>query len=235
MIGKVNIALLFLICVIIAFFGGVQFSDDVKSALHLGDSITQIGEQQGQAETASVKAEDAAQEVSEAANSEVEAGEDAGESDKSEKTGTVDQSEETDVPSDNDTGNVMDNVTVTAEERFSEPTEFKYGVNSADGITLTWNATNLSGKTINYYTVNISTSNPVGDPSYDQQTGESTFQIPYVGPIGPNEELGVFHLFTYQGALHTVTIDSIDLEYADGTKETVQYNRSTSDNSGMDD
>ncbi|PWV98008.1 hypothetical protein DFQ01_11990 [Paenibacillus cellulosilyticus] len=162
---------------------------------------------------------------------EAEAGPDASASEESEELAEG-------IPMDNDTGNVMeqdqDQVIVSAEERFSEPTKFKYGVNSVGGITLTWRASNLSGKTINYYTVNISTFNPVGDPSYDRHSNESTFRIRYVGPVEPNEELGVFHLFTYQGALHTVVIDSIDLEYADGTEEHVSYDRSTSDNSGMD-
>ncbi|VTR47383.1 Uncharacterised protein [Actinobacillus pleuropneumoniae] len=122
---------------------------------------------------------------------------------------------------------------VTAENRFSDPREFRYSVNSANGITLTWLVDNLTGKTINYYTVKVSTFNPVGDPSYDEHSGKNSFNLQYVGPVIPGLELGVFELFTYQGALDSIRIDEVDLEYADGTKETVVYNRTTKDDSGL--
>ncbi|WP_260871326.1 hypothetical protein [Paenibacillus sp. Y412MC10] len=122
---------------------------------------------------------------------------------------------------------------VTSENRFSDPREFRYSVNSANGITLTWLVDNLTGKTINYYTVKVSTFNPVGDPSYDEHSGKNSFNLQYVGPVIPGLELGVFELFTYQGALDSIRIDEVDLEYADGTKETVVYNRTTKDDSGL--
>ncbi|MEF2967178.1 hypothetical protein V3851_15175 [Paenibacillus sp. M1] len=114
-----------------------------------------------------------------------------------------------------------------------EPTTFNYSVNSADGVKLTWIAQNLTGKTINYYTVKISTFNPVGDPSYDQLTGESSFSVKYVGPVEPDDELLVFDLFTYQGALETIRIDEIVLQYNDGSEVTVNYGYQTSDDSGL--
>jgi len=116
----------------------------------------------------------------------------------------------------------------------SEPSEFKYNRNSADGITLTWMATNQTDQTINYYTVHLRTINPVGDPSYDQNSGESSFDLKYVGPVEPGGTLIVYQLFTYQGALDSIVIDDIDLQYADGTKQTVRYGFQTSDDSGMD-
>ncbi|WP_334077529.1 hypothetical protein [Paenibacillus sanfengchensis] len=114
-----------------------------------------------------------------------------------------------------------------------EPLTFNYSINSADGVKLTWEAKNLTGKTINYYTVVISTFNPVGDPSYDQMSDESTFKLKVVGPVKPDETLLLFDLFTYQGALHTIKIDKILLEYDDGTTETIDYGYETSDSSGL--
>ncbi|GMK42240.1 hypothetical protein PCCS19_52990 [Paenibacillus sp. CCS19] len=230
MIGKVNIALFFLIAVIVAFFAGVQLSDNVKSALNLGDSVVKIGEQKNpNAEGPSAPAADPIVESTENEAGVEEAGLNAGEKEVSEDK----MPEESDFPSDNDTGNILDNDTARASERFSEPTDFNFGRNSVDGITLSWFANNLSGKKINYYTLNVSTYNAVGDPSYDQHSGESTFRIKYVGPVEAGEEIVVFNLFTYQSALSSIVIDSIDLEYADGTKETVAYDRSTSDDSGL--
>ncbi|MBD3921154.1 hypothetical protein H8B09_20470 [Paenibacillus sp. PR3] len=230
MIGKVNIALLFLIVVLVAFFAGVQMSDNVKSALNLGDSVVKIGEQKSPiAEEPSAPSAAPIVETPEDDPGIKEAGLDAGEKVASESAAP----EESDFPSDNDTGNIIDHETAKASERFSEPTDFKFGRNSADGITLSWFANNLSGKKINYYTLNVSTYNAVGDPSYDRHSAKSTFQVKYVGPVEPGEEIVVFNRFTYQSALNSITIDSIDLEYADGTKETVAYDRSTSDDSGL--
>lgn len=235
MINKVNIALLFVIAVLVAFLAGVQSSDNVKSALNLGDSIVKIGEQKNPiAEEPSASTEDPIVETTEDEAGVEEAGIEAAELDADETKASQETAlEEPDFPTDNDTGNRLDNETAAAGERFSEPTEFKFGRNSVDGITLSWFANNLSGKRINYYTLNVSTYNAVGDPSYDRHSSKSTFQVKYVGPVEPGEEFVVFNRFTYQSALNSITIDSIDLEYADGTKETVKYDRTTSDDSGL--
>lgn len=121
----------------------------------------------------------------------------------------------------------------TTSNNVSAPTMFNYNVNSADGVTLTWMAENLSGKTINYYTLKISTYNSVGDPSYDQINGKSVFYQKYVGPVQPGETMVMFNIFTYQSALNKIVIDEITFEFSDGTKATQSYGYSTTDSSGM--
>lgn len=116
---------------------------------------------------------------------------------------------------------------------FSAPTMFNYSINSADGIKLTWLTNYLGSKTIKYYTVNISTYNAVGDPSYDQLSGKSKFNQKYVGPVAKGEQLVMYNLYTYQSALHKIVIDSVDLEYMDGTKEKVDCRYVTTDSSGF--
>lgn len=123
--------------------------------------------------------------------------------------------------------------TVVTGGEIGEPITFNYSINSADGVKLTWEGNNLTGKTINYYTAEISTFNPVGDPSHDQMTGDSTFKLKYVGPVKPGDKMLLFDLFTYQGALHTIRIDKFILEYDDGTTETIDYGYETSDSSGL--
>lgn len=123
---------------------------------------------------------------------------------------------------------------IAAKNVFSSPSIFNYSVNSADGIKLTWMANYLGDKTIKYYTVNISTYNAVGDPSYDQISGKSKFSQKYVGPVAKGEEIVMFNLFTYQSALHKIVIDSVDIEYMDGTKVKVNCNYATTDDSGFE-
>ena len=105
---------------------------------------------------------------------------------------------------------------------------FKFDVNSANGITLDWIAQNLTGKTINYYTVNITMYNAVGDLSYDSITKKATKSINYVGPVSPNNPLLVSgNVMAYSGSCSKIVIDSIDLIYSDDTKETISYGHAT--------
>ncbi|TVX97721.1 hypothetical protein [Cohnella terricola] len=122
---------------------------------------------------------------------------------------------------------------VSYKNLIGEPSRFNYSINSANGVKLTWMAEYLSDKTINYYTVRISTYNAVGDPSFDEISGKSNFEIKYVGPVNKGDTLIAYSLFTYQGALNTIVIDEIYFEYKDGTKETVKYGLKTKDDSGL--
>lgn len=212
MAKKLNIFLSFLISIIIAFSCGVYFSEDLGYS-RSEPTIVKAGQTVADDDEQTVDAEN------EPSNGD------------GEKGATISTAQN---QRGNETANDEHEATrVTAENRFSDPSEFRYSVNSANGITLTWLVSNLTGKTINYYTVKVSTFNPVGDPSYDEHSGKNSFNLQYVGPVKPGEELGMFKLFTYQGALDSIRIDEVDLEYADGTKETVVYNRTTKDDSGL--
>jgi hypothetical protein len=100
---------------------------------------------------------------------------------------------------------------------------FCYYKNSVDGIKVCWGGENLSGKTINYYSVTIYFYNSVGDPAYSEITGKSSKTIRYVGPIAPNADLLVFGIVDYVPTCSKVLIGEITLEYSDGTKETGWY------------
>ncbi|WP_340010190.1 hypothetical protein MHI32_15685 [Paenibacillus sp. FSL H7-0690] len=144
-----------------------------------------------------------------------------------------------DMPSDDDTGPVGDDsedlsvADTPSGQGIGAPLEFKYSTNSADAVKLTWEADNLTGKRINYYTAYISTFNPVGDPSNDQLNGKSSFSLKYVGPVEPNDTLFIFSDFTYQNTIHTIIIDQLTLQYDDGTIETFDYGYETTDDSGL--
>ncbi|OME19006.1 hypothetical protein BSK60_02405 [Paenibacillus odorifer] len=144
-----------------------------------------------------------------------------------------------DMPSDDDTGPAGDDsvelpaADTPSGQGIGAPLEFKYSTNSADAVKLTWEADNLTGKRINYYTAHISTFNPVGDPSNDQLNGKSSFSLKYVGPVEPNDTLFIFSDFTYQNTIHTIIIDQLTLQYDDGTIETFDYGYETTDDSGL--
>lgn len=93
--------------------------------------------------------------------------------------------------------------------------------NFLDGIEVVWGATNTSGKVINYYTINYSFFNAVGDPAYDEITDLSTRKINVVGPVQPGGYICDSGIAGYVPVCHSIRVDSIDLEYADGSTESI--------------
>ena len=100
---------------------------------------------------------------------------------------------------------------------------FCYYKNTADGIKLCWGAENLSGKTINYYTVTIYFYNSVGDPAYSEITGKSSKTIKYVGPVAPGNDLIIYGIVDYVPVCSKVLIGEVTVEYSDGTSDSGWY------------
>lgn len=73
----------------------------------------------------------------------------------------------------------------------------------------------------------------MGDPSYDQLSGESNFLVKYVGPVEPDETLFIYSDFTYQNTLDRIIIDQLTLQYDDGTIETFDYGYETTEERGF--
>lgn len=213
---KLNLVLSFLLAMMISFLVGVYAAPHIR----LGGLNQTAG-----TSAAAGKETPVAQE-----NSENTVDSDAGPETTDADSNHADS--EGNATSDGDSTDSPDAAVSTGGE-IGEPITFNYNVNSAEGIRVTWEGKNLTGKTINYYTAEISTYNRVGDPSYDQHSGESKFLLKYVGPIEPDGDMILFDLFTYQGALHKIVIDKFRIEYSDGTTETIDYGYETTDDSGL--
>lgn len=100
---------------------------------------------------------------------------------------------------------------------------FGFEKNFVNGIKLLWEAENLSGKTINYYTVTLYFYNSVGDPAYDEITGKNYKTLKYVGPVKPGKNLLIYTNVGYVPACSKITVGDIKLEYSDGTTESGWY------------
>jgi hypothetical protein len=100
---------------------------------------------------------------------------------------------------------------------------FCFYKNSVDGIKVCWGGKNLSGKTVNYYSITIYFYNAVGDPAYSEHTGRSSKTIKYVGPVEPGQDLLIFGIVDYVPTCSKVLIGEITLEYSDGTSDTGWY------------
>lgn len=99
-------------------------------------------------------------------------------------------------------------------------------MNSVNGVEITWGAKNTSQKTINYYTINYTFINPVGDLAYDEITNSAKRSKKFVGPIKIGECIIDNGIIGYVPVCHTVRVDSIYLEYDDGSTELVNCGQS---------
>ena len=105
---------------------------------------------------------------------------------------------------------------------------FRFTRNYVDGIDITWMSNNLTGRTINYYTLNFAMYNPVGDPAYDKITGDYRFSVKMAGPATPGDYMACGGVHAYSSACSELVIETIEVEYDDGTIEVIPYYVSTS-------
>lgn len=107
------------------------------------------------------------------------------------------------------------------------PSGLYFEKNSADGLQVRWTAYNNSNKTINYYTTTYYMFNSVGDFAYDR-FGKNYFTIKVVGPVYNGESIlnftGKYKAEVYDVPCTHILLNTITLEYSDGTSETIYYN-----------
>lgn len=136
----------------------------------------------------------------------------------------------------NDTNRRLDldidglNYKISAPQKFDSkfsPSGLYFKTNSAGGIQVRWTANNNTNKTINYYTTTYYMFNSVGDFAYDRY-GNNSFSLNTVGPVFPGETLidftGKYEGEVYDVPCNNIYLRTIELEYSDGTQETIYYN-----------
>ncbi len=118
---------------------------------------------------------------------------------------------------------------ISAPELYSSflPSGLYFETNSVGGIQVRWTAKNNTNKTINYYTTTYYMFNSVGDFAYDDIKGECFFRVKTVGPVKPGEMIlnfdGKYETSAYCNVCSSLLLYTIELEYSDGTSETVYY------------
>lgn len=121
------------------------------------------------------------------------------------------------------------NYKISPPEKYSSvfPSGLYFEKNSVDGLQIRWSAHNNANKTINYYTTTFYMFNAVGDFAYDRW-GKNYFQIKTIGPVKNGDWIinftGKYEAEVYDAPCSKVFLHKIDLEYDDGTKETIYYN-----------
>ncbi len=104
---------------------------------------------------------------------------------------------------------------------------FRLIFNTANGVILSWGATNLADKDIKYITFTIKYYNSVGDPAYDSITGKSSYTARLTGPVGAGKSFYMRKLIGYGSDIMYGKITEVNIEYMDGTTVSGDYNQTT--------
>lgn len=116
--------------------------------------------------------------------------------------------------------------TRSSSELFTDDFIYLIPSNSADGIQFLFAAKYTGTKTINYYTITYKMYNAVGDPAYDSINNKSGFVTKTVGPVTTGKYIAdqsKDRPVAYCSAINSLEVEEILLEYADGTKETINF------------
>lgn len=83
----------------------------------------------------------------------------------------------------------------------------------------------METKEVKYYTLYIKLYNAVGDEVEDEIKGNSQIKLKMIGPINPGEYMLAISSqdpLLYCSLCDKITIEKIELEYMDGTKDMIE-------------
>ena len=104
---------------------------------------------------------------------------------------------------------------------------FRLIFNTANGVILSWGATNTSSKEIKYITFTVHYYNAVADPAKDSITGSNTKTVKLTGPIGAGKAFYFRQLIGYGSDIYYAKIKNVKIEYMDGTSVSGDYGYTT--------
>ncbi|MBE6636358.1 MAG: hypothetical protein E7618_00980 [Ruminococcaceae bacterium] len=98
------------------------------------------------------------------------------------------------------------------------------GPNSAGGVSVKWSFKNLADKPIKYASFWFTPMNAVGDAVTCRITSKSKNGVRYTGPLAPGASNfnSLFENAWYNNSITSVRLDSVYIEYMDGSKEDIQ-------------
>lgn len=100
---------------------------------------------------------------------------------------------------------------------------FVPGPDYAGGVSVKFSIKNLSEKTIKYYTLTFVPYNAVGDVVTCSISNVSEHSVKGTGPVGKNctQNNKILRTAWYNPSITKVVLVSAEIEYTDGTKETI--------------
>lgn len=99
---------------------------------------------------------------------------------------------------------------------------FQGGPNSAGGVSVKGSFVNNSSKTIKYISLRFTPYNSVGDAVGCSIKGGSEYGLRCTGPYAPNSTNQFFgENMWYNNSISSVRVTSADIQYMDGTEETI--------------
>lgn len=107
------------------------------------------------------------------------------------------------------------------------PAALSFQKTIAGRLTLTWASQNNTEKEIKKLRLHIRCFDEAGAPAVNSCNGSDEIKVTVKDVIAPGAEISFCDVIGYSGKTASLTVDTVDVWYADGEKETVEYGFST--------
>lgn len=109
----------------------------------------------------------------------------------------------------------------------ASPKELTYEKTISGRVTLIWSFKNNSEKEIRKLKLHINCGDAEGRPVQNSFNESNEIKVTYKKTLAPGDEVEYRDVIGYSSKAESFTIETIDIWYADGTKETIEYGYST--------
>ena len=107
------------------------------------------------------------------------------------------------------------------------PGELSFEKTIAGRVTLDWTSRNNTEKEIKKLRLHIKCLDEAGNPAVNSHNGSDEAAVTLKEKLAPGADIAFCDVIGYSSKAASLFIDTIDVWYSDGTKETVEYGYST--------
>lgn len=107
------------------------------------------------------------------------------------------------------------------------PGELSFQKTIAGRVTLSWSSKNAAEKGIQKLRLHVKCLDEAGNPAGNSHNGSDEIKVTIKEAIAPGAEIAFHDVIGYASKAASLSLDAIDIWYADGEKETVEYGFST--------
>ena len=109
------------------------------------------------------------------------------------------------------------------------PAELSFKKTIAGRVTLNWTSKNNTEKEISKLRLHVRCLDETGAPAVNSHNGSDEIKVTVKETIAPGAEIAFSDVIGYSGKATSLSVDTVDIWYSDGGKETVEYGYFTSD------
>lgn len=107
------------------------------------------------------------------------------------------------------------------------PGKLSFQKTIAGRVTLDWTSANNTEKEIKKLRLHIKCLDEAGNPAVNSHNGSDEITVFFRETLAPGADIAFSDVIGYSSKAASLFVDTVDVWYADGTKETVEYGYST--------